>query len=339
MIEQSQFKAAWWLASSHAQTVYPTLFKRTESLVDKVERIELPDGDFIDTAWAIQDLPQTSPLVILLHGLGGSVNSTYVNGLIKAFYQKGWRSVLMHFRGASEEPNRHARAYHSGDTQDLDFFIKQIDAREPASPKAAVGVSLGGNVLLKWLGENDQPGLISAAVAVSVPFELRLVADRINRGFSQVYQYYLLKKLRRTFGKKRASLSQKDQEPPVPEALRDFERWNCFWTFDDRVTAPLHGFSSVHAYYRQSSCRQYLKNIQVPTLILQAKDDPFMTPEVLPRDEELSAAIQLELSEKGGHVGFVSGMIPGRAEYWLEQRIPDYLNSRLNSKAISKDCS
>lgn len=325
MIQSSPFKPAWWLPFAHAQTIYPALFRRIPSVVDRWDRIELPDGDFIDTAWVTEGLSSTSPIVILLHGLGGNIHSSYIGGLMQTCKQKGWRSVLMHFRGASFEPNRFARAYHSGDTSDFDFFLRSLIRREPNTKKAAVGISLGGNVLLKWLGEKEaNASLLNAAVGVSIPFELRAVANRINQGFSRIYQRHLLKKLRSLFHLKRQTL-----QGELPVALEQFEKWDCFWTFDEQVTAPLHGFSGVHAYYKQSSCRQYLSRILTPTLIIHAKDDPFMSTEILPSEEQLSSSITLELSEKGGHVGFVTGEIPGKPEYWLDWRIPEFLEAFL----------
>lgn len=322
MIVESQFKPAWWLATAHAQTLYSTVTRRNSAPVDHVERIELPDGDFIDTAWAINGVPEKAPLVILLHGLGGSVDSTYIAGLMNACNQQGWRAVLMHFRGASTEPNRLVRAYHSGDTADFDFYLRLLTEREPDTQKAAIGISLGGNVLLKWLGEQGPQTLLNAAIAVSVPFELRLVADKMSRGFSRIYQRYLLQRLRKVFHRKIQAWPDE-----LPKALQDYAKWRCFWTFDDNVTAPLHGFSSVHDYYRQSSSRSYLRAIATPTLIIHSRDDPFMTVNVLPRNDELSDYVTLELSAKGGHVGFISGQFPGKPVYWLEKRIPEYLNT------------
>ncbi|KTD23760.1 hydrolase of the alpha/beta-hydrolase fold family [Legionella lansingensis] len=322
MIIDSDFKPAWWLSNSHAQTVFPTLTRRMQAPVDATERIELPDGDFIDLAWAENGLSRESPLVILLHGLGGSVESSYVAGFMQSLNRCGWRVVLMHFRGASKEPNRLPRAYHSGDTADFDYLLQCLHNREPYTKKAAIGVSLGGNVLLKWLGEKGSQKLIDTAIAVSVPFQLRLVADRISRGFSRIYQGYLLKRLKAVFEQKRNTYSD-----DLPEPLRDMHKWQCFWTFDEFVTAPLHGFPNVHAYYREASSRHYLRNIVTPTLIIHALDDPFMTPDVVPTEDELSQDIILELSSSGGHVGFITGNIPGVPVYWLEERIPNFLKS------------
>lgn len=319
MIIKSDFKPAWWLTNAHGQTLFPTLARHIKAPIDSVERIELPDGDFIDLAWAVNGLPKETPLIILLHGLGGSVQSTYVAGLMPIFNRCGWRAVLMHFRGASQEPNRLPRAYHSGDTGDFDYLLGLLNEREPTTKKAAVGVSLGGNVLLKWLGEKGTHSTLAAAVAVSVPFQLRLVADRISRGFSRIYQGYLLRRLKQVFERKKQNYTEN-----MPQILKDMHKWQCFWTFDENVTSPLNGFSNVHAYYRESSSRSYLAKIATPTLIIHALDDPFMTPDVLPTEEELSAKVILEISAKGGHVGFIAGSLPGKPIYWLEKRIPEY---------------
>ena len=326
MITQSTFRPAWWLTNAHAQTMYSTLLRRRSRVIDLNERLELPDGDFIDLAWANHGLDASTPLVILLHGLAGSAESSYVAGQMRAYNQQGWRAVLMHFRGASQEPNRLPRAYHSGDTADLDYLLRDLHQREPHTLKALVGISLGGNVLLKWLGEQGPQPLVHAAVAVSVPFQLHLVADRIHRGFSKCYQRYLLRRLKKTFLKKHEKYKSE-----MPFSRKEIHSPRCFWTFDDAITAPLHGFPHVHAYYAQSSATQYLKKVATPTLIIHAKDDPFMTPHAIPDLEELSTEITLELSHKGGHVGFIMGNIPGKPIYWLDQRIPLFLKAYLGS--------
>ncbi|MGQ3888064.1 hydrolase [Legionella sp. CNM-1927-20] len=326
MITVSTFKPAWWLLSPHAQTVYPTLMRKIKAPIDKIERVELMDGDFVDLAWAINGLSSNSPLVILLHGLGGSVKSPYAGGLMHAINKQGWRAVLMHFRGASGHPNRLPRAYHSGDTVDFNFIVNYLAQLEPHTLKAAIGISLGGNVLLKWLGESGKQQLLTTAVAVSVPFQLRIVADRINQGFARIYQNKILNSLQQIFINKRSSINS-----DLPQVYKDIEKWKCFWTFDENVTAPLHGFTSVHTYYRQASSLNYLPEIATPTLIIHAKDDPFMTPEVIPLPEQLPDCVTLELSMKGGHVGFISGNILGRPIYWLDKRIPHYLEPFLTS--------
>ncbi|MCL9682770.1 hydrolase [Legionella maioricensis] len=326
MIIESRFKPAWWLTNPHAQTIYSSMRHPVRASIDRIEKMDLPDGDFLNLAWSTADLPENAPLVIILHGLSGCVNSSYVARFMQAFNQQGWRAVLMHFRGAGDELNRLPRAYHSGDTADLDYLIKVLDQREPESKKFVVGVSLGGNVLLKWLGEKGPTqSIVSAAVAVSVPFVLNIVADRMNSGFSRLYQTRLLNQLKEIFARKESFLKH------PPEAIKRAAECQCFWTFDDQVTAPLHGFNSVHTYYRECSSRKYLKHITTPTLIIHALDDPFMTAEVLPSEDELSDSVILELSKKGGHVGFITGNTPGVPVYWLDQRIPEYISEQLGS--------
>lgn len=283
------------------------------------ERWELPDGDFLDLDWT----PASSgPIVIVLHGLEGSASSPYARGILHAIDAWGWRGLLMHFRGCSGEPNRLPRTYHSGETRDLDALVDRIGTQYPGEPLAVIGYSVGGNVLLKWLGETGTGTHIRCAVAVSVPFELHGAADRLERGVSRLYQWWLLSKLR-------ASLQRKARLRLLPHAVGDLPRLRTFRAWDDRVTAPLHGFSGVEEYYRVASSRQYIKDIQTPTLILHARDDPFMTPDVIPGPSQLSPSVTFELSERGGHVGFISGNIPGRPRYWLEERIPRFLQTHL----------
>jgi predicted alpha/beta-fold hydrolase len=324
MIINSTFKPAWWLTNCHVQTIYSTLVSRPKAVIDYTERLELPDGDFIDLAWSTNGLKADTPLVVLLHGLGGSVHSVYVAGLLRSFNKTGYRGVLMHFRGASGESNRLARAYHSGDTGDLTYLLECLDRREPSTKKAVVGVSLGGNVLLKWLGEAGPQSLIETAVAVSVPFQLNLVTNKVNRGFSRIYQARLLKKLRSIFLQKLDMVNTQ-----LSLSKSDLFALKTLTAFDDRITAPLHGFKNADFYYRESSSRKYLKRIATPTLIIHALDDPFMVPEAVPNAHELSPDIRFELSEHGGHVGFISGKNPIHPVYWLEQRIPNFLTDYL----------
>lgn len=322
MIIKSRFKAAWWLPGANLQTVYASLFRRIAPPVSRTQRLELPDGDFIDLAWATADLDDKTPLVILLHGLGGGLNSTYIAGLMKACNARGWRAVLLQFRGAGQEPNRLPRAYHSGDTADFNYVVNHLAKTAAGIPIAAVGISLGGNVLLKWLGEQGKQSLLCAAVAISVPFQLNLIADRMSRGFSRVYQRYLLMRLKTVFRRKKLIFS--DELHP---AYNDLERWQCFWTFDENVTAPLHGFNNVHDYYRESSSRAWINKIKTPTLIIHALDDPFMTQDVLPESDQVPDEVTLELSPTGGHVGFISGNIPGKPIFWLDQRVTDFFST------------
>ncbi|MEN8175885.1 MAG: hydrolase [Pseudomonadota bacterium] len=312
MIIQSEFRPLWWLGNAHLQTLWPVFFRRLQNPPLRVERLDLPDGDFLDLAWA----GGPGPLVLILHGLEGSLGSHYA-GLIGRLAKAGFQVVFMHFRGCSGEPNRLDRAYHSGETGDLDQVVRHLRARSGKTLHAAVGFSLGGNVLLKWLGEQGASAPLETAVAVSVPYRLADSARRLGHGMSRLYQAHLIRRLHASYRRK---FSRRSSPLDV-----DLEMTRDFWSFDDQVTAPLHGFRDVHHYYAASSSRQFLKDIRVPTLLIHALDDPFMFPETVPDESELSPPVVLELSRRGGHVGFVGGrLLP---EYWLEQRILDYLNS------------
>ncbi|MEW6331306.1 MAG: hydrolase [Pseudomonadota bacterium] len=318
-LNSEPFQPAWWCRGPHAQTLWARLARRAPEIRFWRERLELPDGDFIDLDWSENG---SGPIVVVLHGLEGSSESPYARGLMRAIEQRGWRGVVMHFRGCSGEPNRLARSYHSGDTGDLSFFVNTLRRREPHTPLAVVGYSLGGNVLLKWLGKAGGAAPLRAACAVSVPFVLRVAAERLDRGFSRLYQWQLLRSLRNGVAEKRERMK-------LPIRIRDLSTLKSFRDFDEHVTAPLHGFDGADHYYTVSSSRQYLKGIVVPTLLLHARDDPFMTETAIPGSRELSDAVSLELAAHGGHVGFVAGRWPWRACYWLEQRIPAYLERYL----------
>ena len=279
------------------------------------ERLELPDGDFLDIDWTT---PTKGLRVLLLHGLEGSLDSHYTGGLLDCLKAHGYTAGLMYFRGRSGEPNRLARSYHSGDTGDLDYVVRHLQTRHPQQALALVGFSLGGNVLLKWLGEQGTSAQITTAVAVSVPFDLDAAARQLDSGLSRIYRRHLLSKLRE-------SIRLKANVAPVSFPLSQLSRLRTFHAFDNAITAPLHGFKDVYDYYQQSSSKQFLAQIRTPTLILQSVDDPFLPPGALPGGHELSDDITLELSSHGGHVGFVAGNSPGTAHYWLEQRIVQHL--------------
>jgi predicted alpha/beta-fold hydrolase len=278
--------------------------------------MELADGDFLDIDWTT---PARGQRVLVLHGLEGSLESHYAGGLLQRLEMAGYTAGLMYFRGRSGTPNRLARSYHSGETGDLEFIIRQLQQHH-GSLLAVIGFSLGGNVLLKWLGENGENTGIQQAISISVPFELDAAARQLDRGLSRIYRNHLLRKLRLSVVKK-----AKTHLPPWPlERLRELR---SFREFDNAITAPLHGFANVDDYYSQSSCKQFLGAIRVPTLILQALDDPFLPASALPRPADLSPFVTLELAEHGGHVGFIAGTVPFKPFYWLERRILKQLQS------------
>lgn len=321
MIRGSDFKPPWWLRNAHLQTMWPFLFRPRIPVATRRERLELPDGDFLDLDFTLNE---SGPVVLILHGLQGSARSKYAAGLLRTLSSHGYRAVLMHFRGCSGEPNRLPHSYHSGETQDPAFVIDWLHSRYPQTPVAAIGFSLGGNALLKLLAEQGAACRLRTAVAISVPFLLNEGADQFNRGLSRIYRQYLLRSLIR-------SVLDKHEEINLSGKINldAVRRCRDFWVFDDEVTARLNGFKDVHDYYRRSSSRQYLRHIRTPTLILHAEDDPFMTPATVPRENELSERVTLELSKHGGHVGFVTGNNPFRMQYWLEERVLRHLKHQL----------
>lgn len=312
---RSAFQPAWWLRNPHIQTLWPSLLRPRRPLPLRRERLELADGDFIDLSCV---RGARGPCVLVLHGLEGSLDSHYAGGTLAALAAGGYRPMFMHFRGCSGTPNRLARGYHSGATEDLLSVLRHLEGTIGQPPFAAVGYSLGGNLLLKYLGEQTPPVGLQAAVAISVPFRLRDAMTRLDRGFSRLYQRHLLHRLRAAYRRKFATR-------PSPLKV-DVSRLGNFFDFDDQVTAPLHGFAGAEDYYTRCSCRPYLTGIQIPTLILHARDDPFMFPHTLPGAAELGPATRLEVSERGGHVGFVAGNLPWRPRYWAEERLVAFLD-------------
>ncbi|MDD1614497.1 MAG: hydrolase [Methylococcaceae bacterium] len=329
MLIKTTFKPAWWLNNAHLQTLYPAIIRKMSPPPgSRRERLITPDNDFIDIDWCGES---NQPLIILLHGLTGSSRSGYIKGLQVALLMEGFRSVALNFRGCSGEYNYSARCYHSGETEDIHFLYQTLRQREPDTPFAAVGFSLGGNVLLKWLGEQGNKLSLFAAIAVSVPLVLSTCATKLDNGFSKIYRKNLLRELKHHVQAKQRHLEilGKLQEARKIEQLGDLSCIKSFWQYDDRVVARLHGFKNVQDYYQRSSSRQFLKSIAITTLLIQAIDDPFMTEDILPDSDELSSSVHLEITQGGGHVGFIAGEIPFKPEYWLERRIPEFLKQHL----------
>ncbi len=317
-IVKSEFKPAWWLKNPHLQTLWSSFFKQRPDLNLNKERIEVADGDFIDLSSTINI--QRKPIILLLHGLEGTLESHYAKPLIKLLEDNGYGVCFMHFRGCSGEINRLKRSYHSGDSADLQTVIDHIKIKYQQSPFAVIGFSLGGNVLLKWLGEQKQAASTTTAIAVSVPFRLKDAADRLEKSFSRVYQKHLISSCQNKYKEKDLKISL--------SLVEDIQQVNTFFEFDDKITAPLHGFENAEDYYTKSSSRQFLSTIEKPTLILHAEDDPFMWENTPPTENEISDYVQLELSNSGGHVGFISGKTPFKAEYWADKRILNWLHAQ-----------
>jgi len=314
------FSAPWWARNRHVQTIWPRFFQKRAALQYRMQRLELPDGDFVDLAWG--PTPTTCKgVVVMFHGLEGSIRSHYAHDMMARLSGGHWQVVLMHFRGCSGEPNRLARAYHSGETEDARYFLQWLEQKYPNVPKAAVGFSLGGNMLLKLLGESGDVPPLSAAVAVSAPMRLDLCSQSIGKGFSRVYQDYLMHSMKRNLLKKLAYI---DYPQLIGMNEKRIRALSNFWEFDQYVTAPLHGFQDARDYYTRCSSRQFLPHIQRPTLIIHSLDDPFMSPEVVPKANELSPTMSLCLSQHGGHVGFMQGP-PWRPQVWLHEQVARFL--------------
>lgn len=322
MLKRSEFEPAFWLRNPHAQTVFASKLRPQPPLAVERERIELDDGDFLDLSWLPErGLDDDAPIVIVLHGLNGSLESKYARGLLREVDAHGARGVLMHFRGAAE-PNRLPRSYHSGETGDFGTVVDHIRRRYPRAPLAGAGYSLGGNVLLKYLGERGGDAPLTCATAVSVPYDLKRCAEAIQQGLARIYQAHLINGLKASFEAKFSII-----DPPEP--WPDLSRVRDFPSFDNVVTAPLNGFADAEDYYARASSGPFLADIRVPTLILHAEDDPFMAPDIIPAERDLSSSTRFELSRHGGHVGFVAGGRYGEPVYWLETRIPAFLREAL----------
>lgn len=323
MIRDSDFTAPAWARSPHIQTLWGPMFRRIEPPERRSEKLVLDDGDHL---WLHHAGPEPGPgqnRVLLLHGLSGCADSHYMVGLQRVLAERAIPSTVMNARGAFQ-PNDRARSYHAGETGDLDQLIQRLHERDPAASLLPVGVSLGGSRLLNWLAEGGHSA-VPAAMAISVPLDLARGSLRLDQGLSRLYRNHLIKQLIEQQQAKRRHLRQAaPDEAERHEALGPLTRIRTFRDFDNRIIAPLHGFRDARDYYERASAGARLAEITTPTRLIQAKDDPFMTPACLPDSEQLGNRVTLEMSERGGHVGFVQGS-PLRPRYWLEDRIPAWL--------------
>ena len=304
----SSYRAPWWLPGGHLQTVAAALAPAPR-IAWRRERWDTPDGDFIDLDWAARADGGEGPLLALFHGLEGSSASPYARTIAARALEAGWRCVVPHFRGCSGELNRLPRAYHSGDSAEIGWILERLGAAH------AVGISLGGNALLKYLGEQGANASILKAVAISAPLDLAAAGGALDRGLSrELYTRHFLRTLKKkTFEKLRRRMIAVD-------AAR-LARARTFWEFDDTVTAPLHGFLGADDYWRRSSSAPWLGRIRIPTLVVNARNDPFLPGDVLDALGETPPNVVLEFPESGGHVGF-----PGRGR-WLARRVLEFLSS------------
>ena len=308
------YTAPWWLPGGHLQTIYPALHPPARVALRR-ERWETPDGDFIDVDFAGE--PAAARLLVLFHGLEGCSDSHYARALAAHALSSGWRLAMPHWRGCSGEPNRKPRAYHSGDSEEVDWILRKF-----SSPVHAVGISLGGNALLKWLGERGDAArsIVRRAATVSAPIDLSAAGRALDRGINrEVYTRHFLSTL------KPKSLAKLALFPGLFDRAK-LRAARTFREFDDTVTAPLHGYRDADDYWRRASSGPWLERVRVPTLLLNARNDPF-----LPEHDLLAAArnaarsLVLEFPRTGGHAGFLAGPFPGRHD-WLPRRLIEFLS-------------
>jgi len=315
LLANSTYAPPWWLPGGNLQTLYARTLARRYQVRYRRERWDTPDGDFIDLDW-IEPGGGNTKLLVLFHGLEGCSRSHYALSLMTAARQSGWRGVVPHFRGCSGELNRLPRAYHSGDSAEIDWILRRLKARDPRSDIYAVGISLGGNMLLKWLGENggDAGAIVERAAAVSAPVDLNAAAGVLDIGHRRaIYTRSFIESLKPKIVAKIAA-HQLNIDPEAVFACSTFRQ------IDDIYTAPIHGFKDAIDYWTRASSKPWLQHIQIPTLLINARNDPFLPAAALPQEREVSASVNFEFPGSGGHVGFVSGRIPGSLD-WLPQRI------------------
>jgi uncharacterized protein len=323
------YSPAWWIPGGHLQTLWGKVFRKQPVAPTTLQRWDTPDGDFLEIH-RLSAEPDARRL-LLLHGLEGGVASHYAQGLLNEAGRRGWGADLLIFRSCGSELNQTRRFYHSGETGDLGFVLDRIVTEFPNAHLGVAGVSLGGNVLLKFLGESGEvlpPNLIAAA-AISVPFDLERSSRRINHGFSRLYQRFFLRSLK-------AKARKKAERFPDLASAADITALQTLEDFDNLITAPLHGFRDAHDYYERASSLKYLERIRLDTLLLSATDDPMLPPTVLHEVHHIvehNPALEADFVSKGGHAGFVAGSIPGRPYYYAECRVGEFFADRFSRRA------
>jgi predicted alpha/beta-fold hydrolase len=323
-IQNSSYRAPSWLPGGHLQTIYPALFRRTARVTNRPERLELPDGDFIDLEWSDQGRPR---LAILSHGLEANLQTGYIQGMAAALIRRGWDVLAWNFRGCGGEPNRLLRMYHSGATEDLHAVISHALTNHPADSIDLIGFSLGGNLTLKYLGERpaELSPRLHRAVAFSVPCDLACSSRQLALPSNRIYMDRFLREMR-------AKIRAKNLIFPDQLDLTGLDRIRSFQEFDDRFTAPIHGFRDAADYWARNSCRQFLPHIALPTLLVNAANDPFLGDGCYPQEEAAASDIvHFESPATGGHVGFMSPS--ARGEYRSETRAAEFLEGVSDSES------
>jgi predicted alpha/beta-fold hydrolase len=317
----STYAAPWWLPGGDLQTIYAYAFRFNDLIEYRRERWETPDGDFIDLDF-VDSNGESTKLLVLFHGLEGCSRSHYALATMARVGQLGWRGVVPHFRGCSGEANRLPRSYHSGDSAEIDWILRRLKSQNPHCDLYVVGVSLGGNMLLKWLAESGQAAreIVRRAAAISAPMDLSVAAQVLDFGYRKIiYTRTFLRSLRQKVLRKITAYR-------IGIDIENVLACSTFRAIDNLYTAPFHGFADAEDYWTRSSSKPLLRQIQVPTLLLNARNDPFLPQLALPTRSEVSDSVLLEYPASGGHVGFVSGPFPGSLD-WLPRRIVKFFSA------------
>jgi predicted alpha/beta-fold hydrolase len=316
-----RYVAPWWLPGGHLQTTYARHLASRTRISYRRERWQTADGDFLELDWL--DAPEPlSNLVVLFHGLEGCSQSHYAISLMDALRQRGWNGVVPHFRGCGAERNFLPRSYHAGDSEEIDWILRRLKRQAPARPIYVVAISLGANMLIKWLGEQEEAALsiIEKAVAVSAPLDLQAAARELDFGIKKmIYTRHFLHSMR---PKVIAKIAAHD----LAIDARAVRACATFRAIDNLYTAPVHGFKDADEYWSRSSSKPWLQSCRVPMLLINAQNDPFLPASALPSQDQVSPHVLLEFPESGGHVGFVSGRFPGNIG-WLPRRVLEFFGA------------
>jgi hypothetical protein len=316
----SDYSAPLWFRNGHVHTIYPTLFRKVDNVVYHRQRLETPDQDFLDLDWSIIG---SDSLAIISHGLEGNSHRAYVKGMVRAMNQEGIDALAWNYRGCSGEPNRRFRLYHNGAIDDLHTVVDY--AASSYKNIFLIGFSMGGNMTLLYLGKQAQtvPESVKGSITFSAPCDLTASSIALERRANTLYMKRFLKMLHEKV---------KAKQTQFPQHIDDhhYDKLKTFRDFDGRYTAPIHGFKSAEDYWEKCSCRPWLEQIKVPSLIVNSLDDPFLEGGCYPMDECAgNPNTTLEITRDGGHVGFVALNPCGR--YWSEERAVTFIRHRQSS--------
>ena len=322
----SSYVAPLWLPGAHLQTIVPARFMRLPAVKYRRERWDTHDGDFVDADFALPEpTASEAPVLVMFHGLEGDSQSHYARSTMRWFADRGWRGVVVHFRGCSGEANRLPRAYHSGDSDEGDWILRTLHTRWPGAPLYAVGISLGGNMLAKWAGERERDAaFVTAAASIGSPLDLAAGGAALGRGLNMIYTRVFLATL------KSKALAKLQRFPDIARDAEYRQRLRAsrnLYEFDNEYTAPLHGFRNTEDYWDKASGKRWLQAVRIPYLALNARNDPFVPASSLPNPQDVSATVELEQPAEGGHIGFARGPWPGRIDF-IAERLHHFFTQR-----------